>query len=249
MNAYLINMDKDVERLEHMRAQAAQKGIDFVRLPAINGRDMPEDEFKAFCDKAPRRKWTRGAMGCFLSHRKAWQAVASHDDEFGLVLEDDMFLSGDFGAFVSDLSWIPADADIVRLETSTNRLKLGRPAPSHGRSVCRLDSTSWCAGAYIIRRRTAERLLATPEDQWDVADYFLFSREESETSRALVICQVSPAIAVQGKYSGADDDCFKSNIEARLGSARTLAERLSIGSIRKAIVRSLRGYRRVPFRP
>lgn len=214
INVYLINMDKDVERLAHMRAQIACQNLDFIRVPAVNGYEIPDHEFLEYGSNARGRKWGTGALGCFLSHYQAWKNIVANDDEYGLVLEDDIYFSDDFGEFIRDLSWVPADADIVRLETSTNRLKLKRTSCVLGRVLYKVESTSWCAGAYIIRKRTAKKLLAAPQEQWDSTDYFLFSHETSDISKELIVYQISPAIAVQAKFNDNFlEDHFQSNIE------------------------------------
>lgn len=46
------------------------------------------DKNNAF-SKILYKKLSPGEVGCFLSHRKAWEIISKGEEKFGLVLEDD----------------------------------------------------------------------------------------------------------------------------------------------------------------
>lgn len=214
IDLYLINMDKDVERLVHMNGQLHAHCLKAVRIPAVNGRDIPQDEFQSYGKNVRGNVWSTGALGCLLSHREAWKRLVLSGKKYALILEDDVYLSADISKIIQDLSWIPEDADIVRLETSTNRVKLKPIGETNGRQICMVHSTCWCCGAYILNKDTADRLLNMPREKWDSVDYFLLSRETSEVARILKVYQVTPALAVQAKFNSDNVEAyFLSNIE------------------------------------
>lgn len=65
-------------------------------IEAVDGRALPAGEIQAVYSRnslhAPRYPFELGfgEVGCFLSHRKAWQAIIDSGLEAGLVIEDDV---------------------------------------------------------------------------------------------------------------------------------------------------------------
>lgn len=88
----------------HLAASTARDTLvaDLIRdlpggqvLPASDGRKMSaEDRTKVAKGHLLAPRYPFGLMpseiGCFLSHRAAWQAIAAADAPFGLVAEDDV---------------------------------------------------------------------------------------------------------------------------------------------------------------
>ncbi len=252
MKAWLINLDRCPERLDHMTAELGRLGIGFTRIAAVDGREMSEAERAAFAANAdPERKsWMPGQIGCFLSHYHAWQAIAAGDDPYGLVLEDDMLFADAIRGVLADLAWLPKDYDVVRFEGSTTRVHLG-PALAHpgGRALHRVRSTTWCAGAYLISRECARRLVALPASTWQPTDFFLFCLERSQVARGLKVYQFAPALAAQGKFQSNVASLFATDIEADKPLAQRLKDRLKARFGPKAILRFVRGYKFVGFAP
>jgi GR25 family glycosyltransferase involved in LPS biosynthesis len=95
-NAYVINMNRSAERLEQMMLQIPILGKQFVRIEAINGASLhPElvtPQLTSFC----KYTYTNSMVGCFLSHKKAWETVVRNNDEYAIVMEDDCKLISTF---------------------------------------------------------------------------------------------------------------------------------------------------------
>ncbi|HOO50500.1 MAG TPA: glycosyltransferase family 25 protein [Alphaproteobacteria bacterium] len=251
MIALVLNMDKDKERLCHMAQQLSLTCPEFTRIPAINGRNMLQTELQSYGKNVRGNDWSNGALGCFLSHRSAWHTLVTSGEEYALILEDDVYLSADLSKLLQDISWIPKDADIVRLETSTNRVKLEPVGEIFDRHICKVRSTCWCCGAYLIHRDTAQTLLETPREKWDSVDYFLLSRETSEIARTLNVYQVTPALAVQAKFnSGYVEPHFLSNIEPHgiQKNQRSLLTKLAPKELLGRTKKVLGNYKRIDFR-
>lgn len=252
--SHLINLDQDVERLAFIAATFRRLGIDFERTPAVDGRLFCEADYQQFMASRPRhgKPWLRGQMGCFLSHYSVWQEIARSRDRFHAVFEDDIHASDDLKEILADDGWIPDEVDVIRLETSTNRVLLtARPLLSHaGRPMFGVRSTSWCAGAYLINRRTAQQLVGLSAIHHQPADAMLYSFEESIIARALNILQMNPAPCTQDKHLATGNIRFSSNIEAPPSPAERLqsgARRISPVAVIRALVRSLSGYKRIGF--
>jgi glycosyl transferase family 25 len=250
LKCYLINLDKDGERLRLMQARFAELGLPVERVAAVDGKAMTDSAFREFATARPLKKtpWMRGQAGCFLSHFSVWEKIAASSDAVSAIFEDDLKMAGDLPLFLQDSAWIPAGCDIVRLEPPSNRVLLSRSGTVHaGRSVRLLKSTSWCAGAYLIRRETAQKLIALPLELHERSDAFLFSHEDAPVARQLNTYQLSPALCVQGKFTGDANPAFKSNIEPdALAVVRGGAFIKKLNS--RALYKLGRGYQKIRFR-
>jgi glycosyl transferase, family 25 len=188
MPIYCINLDKRPDRLAHMRAQAREVGVALTRMPAVDAAS-PEIQ-EAVATRAAGATGLRmgaGAIACFESHRACWRALLDSDAGHAILLEDDVLLAADFAA-VACPGWVPADADVVKLETWGVRVNLGRRHPNRigPRELRRLHSTHFGSAGYVISRRAAERLLVLTENACDPIDNTLFSPDQPIFSMLLL---------------------------------------------------------------
>jgi glycosyl transferase family 25 len=198
---YLINLDRSPDRLAEMQARLDALGVAFTRVPAIDGKALTDTELEAV--RAPHKDWSplsASEIGCFLSHRACWRRIADGPAPYGCVFEDDMLLSPRLRDFLAGESWIPADAEIVKIEEGHNRVWLDAPLREmkHGFSLGRLHSTHYRAGGYIVSRDAARRLLAMTERFGLPVDLVMFDFSVGRAS-ALKIYQLLPALSVQKK--------------------------------------------------
>lgn len=200
-----------------MEREFARIGVTFERLPAVDGRALPPGERDVFqstrCEAKPEG-WLPGEIGCFLSHFKAWQTITAGDDAWAAVFEDDVTLAEDLRLLLAATDWIPADADLVRLEANRSmRLSGGREtAVAKHRKVYRALSGSAGAAGYLLAKTAAARLIAAPPSLHTAADVFLFKPKASPMARALRRYQVVPAVCVQDGVRGGETVSLKSLI-------------------------------------
>lgn len=100
MKGYVINLDRQPERLEHFYAQPGSKifqkvsAVDRKVLDLIGNKEFFFD-VATFTRMIPRGP-TMGEIACTLSHIKCWQLIAMDDtieeDDFCLIAEDDITL-------------------------------------------------------------------------------------------------------------------------------------------------------------
>jgi glycosyl transferase family 25 len=202
MQAWCLNLDRRPDRWAHMQREAAAQGFALTRIAATDAQDPAVAAAAAEVPPmANGHRMSAGAFGCFHSHRAAWAALVASGDRHGMVLEDDMILAPGFGALVADSGWIPADADVVKLETWGTRAHVDRTgATVGGRHLGRLRSSHIGAGCYLLTAATARRLLAQTERFADPVDELLFNAHLAFFPTAR-IWQMVPAPAVQGKRS------------------------------------------------
>lgn len=254
---FVINLDSDVKRMQNLDTSLRAQNIEYTRVSAVDGRKMPRDELaNHFLNSYQMRLGSEiGASqaGCFLSHSKVWNLIANGEDDYGLVLEDDIHLSSDFEQFINSAEWLPEAFDIVRLEVPTNRLWLSKTdtLDFNQRKISAVKSTSWCAGAYLLSRDCAKRLVSLNLNKFISSDALLFCFEQSVIARELSIYQVTPALAIQDKYLSTSQVGYTSNIEnfSLLTKLKwKVLNNINAFSITNQIKKALRGYQRVTYK-
>ena len=246
---YLINLDRSADRLAFINQRLQDLSIQYTRISAVDGSRLSEAERAEFTRSRPRdgRSWSAGQIGCFLSHVDAWRKIAEGQAPFGLVLEDDIHLSDATPEFLRDSSWIPSDADVVRLESTGQWLLLDRAAAkAHNRLVRRVRSAAWGAGAYVLTKATASKLLAVEPVLHAPVDDFLFNIVGSTIARSLTIYQVTPALAEQDKFKA--DQLASKGFGSGIETGKINQRLRGLGGLRRTITSTLRGKSRVEFR-
>ncbi|WP_269930566.1 glycosyltransferase family 25 protein [Aminobacter sp. HY435] len=197
MKNFVINLDRSPQRLERMSALFDSLGLEFTRIAAVDGRQLPPAA-RPVSERGGGYRLADGEIGCFLSHIKCWQAIAEAPTEYSVVFEDDVHFGEDAGSILADPSWIPDDADIVKLETIMVRTFVDRceSGTVSGRSVRRLRQAHLGTGAYVISRRAARKLLELSTEITEPVDVFMFD-PASHAWRHLVVYQVDPAVCIQ----------------------------------------------------
>ena len=237
---HVINLDRVPERLEHIRAQADAIGFEFRRVSAVDGAAPGFAESLGDRPPGPLRGQvlSPAQVACFRSHRKTWKTIVEGTAEYGMILEDDIVLTPDFGKYLES-GWIPSDADLIRLESWWAPAWMdSRPVSvAYGRALHRLRGATVGTGAYLVSQKAAEHLLGATEFQLDPADVAIFD-PASEVFNRLQILQMRPAPARQAMLIPAH-------------SARDYARNSILQDAEKAkqtAVRSLPAWLPVPFR-
>ncbi|PZO52424.1 MAG: hypothetical protein DCF16_09315 [Alphaproteobacteria bacterium] len=156
----VINLDRDVARMEHMRTQLDRLSMPFERLGAVNGAVLPEEVKHYFTD--PGAFLSPGEIGCYASHLILCDRIARGLLQAPvLVLEDDVELSANLPFLLRRLiAELPSDWDIVRLSRASKRaeMRVARLDPEH--ELVRFSHVPTSTGAYLISRQGAEKFLA-----------------------------------------------------------------------------------------
>lgn len=226
INGFYINLDRAVKRREYIEEQASRYGLNLVRISGVDGGKLPAEQLLAYQPaSSPKRRLTAGEIGCFLSHRTAWQRIADGDTTFGAVFEDDVLLSPDAGIFLRDDHWVPPSADLVKTETFMRKVALASVVSRtpDDRKLARLIYTHYGTGGYILSRNCAARLLEATQVLHEPVDIAMFS-PKCVVVKNLNILQLTPAICIQQMRSRQHGD--SPDLEgSSLFHARALANR------------------------
>lgn len=218
MKILLINLDRSPERLKRMDTLLTRSGLTFERVPAVDGKLLSDAE---------KNRWLGGdgsfyplglgEIGCFLSHRACWEIAAAGLDSHAVVIEDDIHIGSGAQKIIGNASWIPADADIVKLETTLRPTYVEKSPAARidGRVVSRLRGAHTGTAGYIISRKGAGKLLACSTTFSDPVDQFMFN-PHLPTFGTLVTYQLAPALCAQDAdlHRGGSDAALRSTLHA-----------------------------------
>lgn len=198
----LINLERDADRKAHMQAAFLAVGVDLGTIhPAFDYRVEGAEAMEKLCRPVgPWGIFHKFNQACTISHMRAWQRFLASDATHGLFLEDDVFVAEDLADWLSDLSWWPPNADVVKIEKwRSKRAKiLAETHSAHlGRSISRLLARHVGSAGYMMTRAAAQTALdAAPYDI--PIDNLLFNSNASRLSRGFEIYQIHPALVMQG---------------------------------------------------
>jgi len=158
MWVFVINLDRDHDRLARMVAEAGRVGISFERSVAVDGNRLEADlRDQFFAGNVPYEPaLTAGEIGCYASHLRIHRLLEG--DKIGepaLILEDDVRLAGDLVATIEAAMSRAPGWDIIRLSNATKSIVLPVAPLGGGRELVRYWTVPNGSGAYVISRTGA----------------------------------------------------------------------------------------------
>lgn len=183
----MISLQRAADRRTLIAQQFAYAGIDAQFFDATDGAKTP-DLLSAFHDFGPWGEMHMHAKACTHSHIQALHAFLQTDKSHCLMLENDVFLSQDLGTWLSDMSWWPQDADVVKIERWLDDrmvVLLGAAGSSHmGRQIKPLRSRHSGTAGYLVSRDGARKIVDHDNKSVPI-DHNLFNPAVSPLARRL----------------------------------------------------------------
>lgn len=101
VKAFVINLDKDIERMEFMARQLTALGIPYERYPAVRPEQVgPEEHDASAASTQGGHTLIPGELGCAASHKRVYETILAQGLEYALVLEDDVELPLNFASII-----------------------------------------------------------------------------------------------------------------------------------------------------
>lgn len=101
---FLINLDDSKHRLEAATKELNSYGIDFTRVPAYDGRCLKPTSIDSYNEEQALKHMGRpllgGELGCYLSHLQTAELFLETDNDYAVVLEDDMVIRADLAEYI-----------------------------------------------------------------------------------------------------------------------------------------------------
>ena len=115
---YVINLDKDRDRLNAITRQLDDQNLAFTRFPAFRGTNIPQRWQPQFAGSPIGD----GEIGCYASHLQCMADMLDTDESVRVILEDDAVLAEGFAGLLEILpGCLPDDWNIVRLYMNKQR--------------------------------------------------------------------------------------------------------------------------------
>lgn len=216
MLRFVINLDSSTDRMNRVSKRLDELNIPFERISAVNGQTL-SDEFISqitypynHFESRVRfpRTLTKGEIGCFLSHRKCWEKLLESDEQWALIMEDDILISDLAPKFMLSTDWIPPEVKVVQLSWSL-QIQKGRireeviPIDNIVDLVAPLYPEPLGCQCYIISREFAKAALSLSEKLEAPVDVIIFS-PYFELANTFTIWRTAPTLVVANEEIESD---------------------------------------------
>jgi glycosyl transferase, family 25 len=216
---WVINLKKRPDRLEKIGSRLDDLGIVWQRIDAVDGQICEEYLLKNTNKSGEIGPLSNSTRACSASHYVFWEKLLNSESFYGVLLEDDVELSNDFYELLCDVSWIPEDTSIIKLEkflpNRVSKVLLGgvvSNAINSTRHVHRMFSRHTGAAAYLMSKKGAKYALNWSFPFTVPVDHLLFNETVSKLSSSLKPYILVPPVAWQshGMDKVSDIDDYKS---------------------------------------
>ena len=206
MKIFVIHYAKLVERKQHIIAQFAKNSFTDYEFVEIDRDELESENTDIF-----ENGYNKAQIAISMSHFKAYREI-SEKHEYGLILEDDVFLCDSFSDILSTyMSHLPTNYDIMFIGDGCN-LHIPQEELLPNKFVYEkcLGHTSWggggatrCADSYILSNKGAKKIceyidnltykINLPVDWW-------LNIALRDANCSVYWCE--PTIATQGTQNG-----------------------------------------------
>ena len=160
---FVINMPRSKERWEYISAQLDKLDLPYERVDGVDAQMLSADEMSKYYSFAKNRKIFAkplgiGEIGCYIAHVNCWHKVVEQNLDFGIILEDDVSLDGNFPDSIKFLSSNFSKWDFVLLHAETKKRLLYSFEADGGFILREFIRTSGGFMGYAVKRSIAEKL-------------------------------------------------------------------------------------------
>lgn len=215
MKIYLINLERSVDRRNHMLSELSElaPGITITRAACRDIKDanwsIPKDIKKGRWS-SDRWALSPSDIEIFKSHIDCWKKI-SLSGEIGIVLEDDLIFSKSFTKIIESLKTKNLNG-IIRLDGVNLPLLMSKPITiSNEFSISKVNSIAASAAAYAVDSYTAEKLISNIRVERTLDDYLFDPKPSDRGARGhmLPIYQIEPITLVQAQFGNYSDKSSK----------------------------------------
>jgi glycosyl transferase family 25 len=170
----VISLKQSLDRQAKATTELSKAPFEWAFLDAIDGRKL-NYPIPEYLPKKVKRllgfELTPNEIGCFLSHRKAWQSCLAQNLPT-LVFEDDFVLMPHFEEVINTLISHPQDWELVRLQALLQSCDKTIKSYEHFQLVAN-HGDPLGATAYLMSPKAASILLKHAKDIYEPLDHFL----------------------------------------------------------------------------
>ena len=162
---FVINLDERPDKFKNAEDQILAQGLSCERISAIRGSNLSEEEItKNYDTKANKKHYMKtmsvGEIGCYMSHRAAWQRIIDEELDYAIILEDDAEVLSNFTSGIECLNKL-IEWDFVKLQGGRGgRKAIEKLAITPLLSIVHYDSTPVSCLAQAVSKNGAQKLLS-----------------------------------------------------------------------------------------
>lgn len=210
---FVINLDERPDKFKNAEDQIIAQDLSCERISAVRGSNLSKEEVDCVYDAQLNKKHymkplSLGEIGCYLSHRSAWQKIVDEQLDFAIVLEDDCKLEASFEEITQ----------IVQNLENWDYIKLTGPRGGRknqecltvkpGFSITHFNKVPTSASGQVISQMGAQKLLRNSQPFFrpvdvDIQHYWEREIDVLGTSPKLTdTCGLDSDITAMAKSSG-----------------------------------------------
>jgi glycosyl transferase family 25 len=165
---FVINLDERADKFKNAEDQLIAQGLTCERISAVRGSNLTEEQIQQAYDKVANKKhymktMSVGEIGCYMSHRAAWQKIVDENLDYGIILEDDCKLENNFyklPALIEQLkNW-----DYIKLTGPRGRKTIQDTAAlSDGFSIAHYNKVPISTPGQVVSLKGAQTLLTNSQ--------------------------------------------------------------------------------------
>ena len=145
---YFINLDENIDRWNKL----SHKNI--IRFPAINGKKIDKNKLIKDNIISSINNLQLGQIGCALSHISVLKLIQKQDEQYGLILEDDVIIPDNFS--VNQLK-LPNNFDLLFLGGCNIK---GEKISENLIKPIKIDGTyNLCWHAVLVNKNSVQKIL------------------------------------------------------------------------------------------
>jgi glycosyl transferase, family 25 len=120
-DCFVISLEDESKRLAQFRARNKPTEIVINHFKAVDGSKLENiGDMRSILGEGAHN-WTRGSVGCAMSHLALWKECVSRKRKF-VIFEDDAYLRYDFSSQLQGLFERYKDWDLILLGYNTNTI-------------------------------------------------------------------------------------------------------------------------------
>ena len=157
LKIYFINLKKNRDRWENNKSKLPN----FHLFDAVDGTKLDFDKLRKDGILKEKKEWLgklgKGGVGCALSHISVMHKIKQQNDQYGLILEDDVFIPDNFVEKIKKLEkHFPPTWDIIYLGGCNIR---GKKYNDYFLIPEIKDGHNYCCHAILFNKKTINNII------------------------------------------------------------------------------------------
>lgn len=181
---YVINLQTEQDRRERILSEAKRLALDLRIETAVIGAELDSDYLTKFEFESRRiigRKLSSGEVGCYLSHLNCLEKFLNTQDEYAIIVEDDVKLDSKLARFITSIEENKPSPlfDVLLLGYRNGYGSFWGKNVWNNHKLIRFVDCGYGAHGYLISRQGAEKILKFNQNPVWPYDYVTGGKADS----------------------------------------------------------------------